>query len=1073
MSTPEPSDRLSGEASEVDGTAAQFIRALARADEPAPELAPGTAVGDHFTIVRSLGAGGMGRVYLAFDEHLDRAVAIKVHRSRSDPRGVERMQREARAIARLRHPNVVNVFEVGELGDQLFIAMEHIDGERLDHWQAERPWSEVLAAYQQAGEGLVAAHRAGLVHRDFKPQNAMVETDESGLIRVRVLDFGLARELTDTTDGDERAARATGTATDARAGTPGYVAPEQRTAGEVSEAADQYSFSVALWEGLCGERPGPTPQTRSRRVPTWLLDVVARGLRPDPDDRWPSMRTMLDALGRDPVAARRRRLSFVLSGAALVVIGAAVHAWSGTQDDRCPARDGLLAGVWDEDRRAAVRRALLSSTSAYAEETFERVVLRLDTYADQWRDLADAACRDPSALPPGLAGPQARCLQRRRQALAGITQVLAEASAQTLERAVAAADALPAIEPCGDPEILAAALPPPDNDDVAARVDALRGELGRIEALIQTGRPTAADEAARVAQGSAETIAYPPVHAETLHVAGRARHEAGNPAEAETLLRRAYRLAIRHDHHQIAAVSAQTLIDVVGHALARPADGHEWAFHTETLQAHAAVGPIAATTLHFRGLLYQDEGKYDQSARVLTEALDAERRRLGEGHLALAEILSTLGSTQLDAGNHDRAQASYERALVIREAALPREHPDVAQSLAHLAWVRFTSSDLVGAVDYYERALAIRERAYPGDHYVIAETLHGLGTVYCRLGRFDEAVAALERSLEIQTAVFGELHPRSASTLETLASAFADQGLHTEALSRQRRVVEIFEATSGPDHDDVARALVNLSTTYIQLGRFEESRPGLERALRIQQATLAPDHPSLAHTLSTLGVMHYSLDEFDQALEQQQRALAIRIAAFGEAHLTVADTLQNLSNIDYAIDDADSAAARLRRAIEVTEQAAGAEHPSLITLLFNLGTIVDSLGRHEQAARAFERSLALAEAKLGPDNPMLAFPLTGLGRLDLDHDRPKLAIARLERALTLRQEHATAPFLVPETRFELARARWADGERERAVEAATLARDEYAKIADRGQDVDRVQRWLDEPRRRRWAKTAG
>jgi adenylate cyclase len=242
-----------------------------------------------YAVRELLGRGGMGEVYLAHDPDLDRLVAIKVIRARAErsPASRARFQREAQALARLSHPNVVTVYDVGSMGDTIYVAMERIVGPTLSAWLAERPRriTEIVEVFVQAGRGLAAAHDAGLVHRDFKPSNVMLGD------RVRVVDFGLARlDLSDPDHGTEEdvlALEATVTAAGAVVGTPAYMAPEQRAGGKLDARADQFSFCVALEDAL-GDLPvGPAMQA-----------VLERGLRHDPAGRFPSMHALLAELER-------------------------------------------------------------------------------------------------------------------------------------------------------------------------------------------------------------------------------------------------------------------------------------------------------------------------------------------------------------------------------------------------------------------------------------------------------------------------------------------------------------------------------------------------------------------------------------------------------------------------------------------------------------------------------------------------------------------------------------------------------------------------------------------------------
>ncbi len=316
-----------------------------------------------FRVLERLGAGGMGVVYAAYDPDLDRGVALKV--VRVPERGREAALAEAKALARLSHPNIVPVFDVGIEGDHVYIVMELIRGETLGRWGEARDRREILSAYRQAGEALAAAHAAGLVHRDFKPDNALVGRDG----RVRVVDFGLACEAADPDRGQRRPA----------AGTPRYMAPEQAAGGTVKPAADQYSFCRALAEALTGGEA----ERAAASLPRWLSAVIERGLAPDPDQRFPSMAELLRALGRDPARIWRRRLviaAFVaLLGATALLAGRAAPA----ADEACSGGEAELATAWPPDARSAAL-ARIARLGTYGRSLAPWMAQALADHAARW-----------------------------------------------------------------------------------------------------------------------------------------------------------------------------------------------------------------------------------------------------------------------------------------------------------------------------------------------------------------------------------------------------------------------------------------------------------------------------------------------------------------------------------------------------------------------------------------------------------------------------------------------------------------------------------------------------------------
>jgi eukaryotic-like serine/threonine-protein kinase len=284
-----------------------------------------------YHLLRELGRGAMGVVIRAYDPELARAVALKVLGPVA-PEARERLLHEAQVMARLRHPNVVGVYDVVVEGEAMAIAMELVEGDTLRGFlHARRDWRAVLDTCIRAGRGLAAAHAAQLVHRDFKPENVLC--GEAG--EVRVSDFGLAIHTID-------AIGATGPIDDARtsgacAGTPAYMAPEILRREPATPASDQFSFCVTLFEALYGRRPflgrsvgelreriarGAIAPPRDSPVPAWIGRVIARGLAHDPAARYPSLEALLDALVDDRAARRRRWLVLAATLAAAAATGA-------------------------------------------------------------------------------------------------------------------------------------------------------------------------------------------------------------------------------------------------------------------------------------------------------------------------------------------------------------------------------------------------------------------------------------------------------------------------------------------------------------------------------------------------------------------------------------------------------------------------------------------------------------------------------------------------------------------------------------------------------------------------------
>jgi len=405
-----PTDRL-----EAELARAEVQRRLFGVEASGPKLG-------RYELRERVGAGAMGAVYLARDVELRRDVALKViHPRDSDEKAQvmrRRLLREARAMAKLRHPNVIAVFEATVVDDQAFIAMEYVDGASLREWlEAEpRSWQQVLEVFEQAGRGLAAAHEVGLVHRDFKPDNALIDRDG----RVQVTDFGVAQPLEIAQlrpEGEAASGPVSQTmgATDlSHAGTPRYMAPEQYAGDEVDARTDQFGFCVALFEALYHEPPfagttlnelataaagGDVSQPADRRqVPRWLHRVLMRGLEPDPAGRFQSMSALLDELA----ASRRPRRRWLLPLFAVAAAAAVAFAFgpSGsserTVDSAQPTARAIDSGAAPNDEQALTMAAALVS----------------DALADAVAAALRSGAADPAASTSATSGPEACGAQR-------------------------------------------------------------------------------------------------------------------------------------------------------------------------------------------------------------------------------------------------------------------------------------------------------------------------------------------------------------------------------------------------------------------------------------------------------------------------------------------------------------------------------------------------------------------------------------------------------------------------------------------------------------------------------------
>ncbi|HWB77270.1 MAG TPA: serine/threonine-protein kinase [Nannocystaceae bacterium] len=792
------------------------------------ELSRGAVVGRYVVLAR-LGAGGMGVVYAAWDPELDRKVAIKVLRGdtkRSDDRAA-RMLREAQALARLAHPNVVAIHDVGTLDDRVWLAMEFIEGPTYGDWMRAqtRSWREVLDVLAPVAAGLSAAHAAGLVHRDVKPDNVMLSTEADGTItRVRLMDFGLARSIAARADDGEEITDVGGrTPTphaaehSARAGTPGYMAPEQWLNLPCDARSDQFSFCVMLWESLFSKRAftGETladlaanvlagslqPLPRGTRVPSWLRRVVRRGLARNPKDRHASMAALSGALAQGRAGAGRRRAVVMTVAVALVVasafgVRAAVHAQG---EARCAREGEALASAWTPAERDRLREGLVGSGVPYASDTAERVMPWLDDHAAAMRDAGTAVCIDEldARWSADLVERARWCLDERNDHTAAVIDLLAQGGARAVEHAVRAVASLPAVQPCRDVDVLTRmpALPKADRE----RARAIRSVLSRASATSAAGAYGEAAALSRDALDEAESLGWAPLIAAAHRRLGYARESAGEFDEAERELAESYFIALAAGELDEAAISADNLAFAIGVRLARPNEGLYWSRHAEVLLA-GAPDPTGARE---------------------------------------ANHLSTRANVMFASGDYAEAVALHERTLAIREQVLGRDHPETAIALNNLANAIFMQGDYARAAELYGESCTAMQHSLGPDHPNVPTCEINLATALVSSGAHARAVEIYTRALPRLETTLGARHPSVAALLTNLAGALIKTGDPAGAEKLYHRAIAIWEGALGQDHPTLAHPLVGLATIALDRGDATAALPFAERAhaLRSREGT--------------------------------------------------------------------------------------------------------------------------------------------------------------------------------------------------------------------------------------------
>jgi eukaryotic-like serine/threonine-protein kinase len=897
-----------------------------------------------YVLLDRLGHGGMGVVYLAEDPAFDRCVALKV--VRPGARDQEQLVREARAMARVSHPNVVQIYDVGRHDDRVFLAMELVPGTSLAVWLAAepRPFADVLAAFVQAGRGLAAAHAVGLVHRDFKPANVLVH--EGG--RMLVGDFGVARSdraappVEGSTSRDPTSREPdSGRGGDVLFGTPRYMAPEQHVGSVALASADQFAFCVSLYEALWGRpphadatywelvtaklrgivRPPPVRTPVPRRVRTALL----RGLAPRAEDRWPDMDALLAELisGSKP-APRGRGLAL---GAAAIVAVIAVVTDPGDSDD---CTDG--PSEWDDEARMAVDARFAATGLPYATAAGEIVDRELTAFAEAWQASYDRACRSANA------GPQLRCLEHARASMHALVDALREADAEVIERSATAASRLPAPSSCA----LALTGPVEPTTEIADEVERARAALAVADALAELGRFADARDAAQVVLDDAASLGYPALLAEARFAVGVHTMGSGDGRGGAAMLAEAMWAASACGHDRIVAAASIELIAAaaMGHVPQHEADA--WARHAEVALDRLPESPLERALLADRiSLLHERRGEYDDAAAQVRISLGLLERMEPRPELALATAHGRLGDASFLMGDYRAAIASHERALEIRERLLGPDHPDVANALNGLGLAAHEQGDLPRAIALHERALAVRERALGPDHPLVAGTLTNLASARLAAGETDVARALYDRSLAIKERALGRDHPQLVNVLSNSGAVAVEQRDYPAARRLFARAAAITEAEYGADHPQLAAILNNVGVVQSREGDNAGAVATYERVLAIEERTLGGDHPRLASTHYNLAVSLARLKRWQDAERQHRRALALFERGEGAGGASTLVARVGIGDALLAAGAADEAA----REYEIVLATDGTDGPAARALAqFGLARVIASRG---------------------------------------------------------------------------------------------------------------------------------
>jgi tetratricopeptide (TPR) repeat protein len=833
-------------------------------------------------VTRKLGAGTMGIVYAAYDPDLSRKVAIKILRNLpgAGNEGRVRIFREAQAMARLSHPNIVAVFDVGTAFEQVFIAMEFVERGSLTDWLKEpHSLTELLAMFHQAGTGLLAAHKAGLVHRDFKPDNVLIDHDG----RARVADFGLARELSEselaklggahvepsvpslppderTSLGSSQALKLNVTQAGSLMGTPRYMAPEQFRGRAVDQRTDVFSFCVALYEALYGQQPflgegigdlafnvtqgkiQPPPAGKS--VPSDIHRALLRGMAVDPDARFQSMEPLLEAISPE---ARQRRRSRVLSVVLLVAVllaaaGAlgALRAQRVVRERACNDVGARLDAVWGPARQAQIKAALLAAHPSLGEDVFQRVSEQVDGFLKRWRTARAGICATDVAGRPyrvALREKQLRCLDNQLTPAIAFGDVLLKADVEIAERAPEVSRDLGDLEACEDTiYVRALDLEKPEERDT---VRGLLRNIEEIRARARLGQYVQAREMARAAVKGTESVSYSPIRGRALMTLAQAEILNGDKPAADKSFFAAAVSGLRGGDQRLAMEAFLEMVRL--YAQRQQLDIAERWRELALVQLERMVGNERSKKFYRARIdwytceLQREQQDFAHAEQSCQSALRLHQELFGPESASASGIMNTLALTYQRQDKFNEALVLYHQTYALVEKSIGPMHPRLAVYLNNLGNLMVSHQRFDEAAGYYQKVVEIHKRTLGDRHPKLFDDYSALARANSGRGRHDDAVrfgwSALERVQDLPDPT------KVAAGHFILGEMLQRAGRFEEALSAHEHALDLC------DQKSCGRNLPAYTTAVaedrIELGQVKAAIPDLENALRLQ-----PDPPA-------------------------------------------------------------------------------------------------------------------------------------------------------------------------------------------------------------------------------------
>jgi eukaryotic-like serine/threonine-protein kinase len=1032
------------------GTMASVLQALARAPGGGTTLAQGDRLG-RYVVLSRIGSGGTGVVLSAYDPQLDRKVAIKLLRrdlaQSSSSSARERIEREARALAKLGHPNIVAVYDVGTVGEDVYIVMELVVGEPLREWvrAPQRTLDEILTAFAQAGAGLVAAHDAGLVHRDFKPDNALLGNDG----RVRVADFGLVRgdgRLSTTASGSmPRLGTDAGTPSGDRVptvpsrlpaaademptwpvrGAKGTDAPD--TADTAAVAADPTASHAAAAAAAAAVATDPTP---SHAEPP-----VAEGER--------RVEAQLDTLPIAP-GADLGHAPTITPGSTLTADGAflgtpgymAPEQLKSAHVDAHADQFAFCVALWEALYGVRPFRAVEVEPRLAEIVAGPRVPDKPPRSVPAWLRalLVRGLANDPAHRHPSLRALLDEIDRRRRPRRALAAGAIAAVAAAGLAVWITRAPTAPAV--CSSaPRELARVWNPTRADDVL-RAFSARGSAGpAVAATVRADLD--AWSAGWIAQHTAACRATEVDKTQSPSLLDKRmaclRRLSSELDAVVTTLGRGDARSQEHADELVASIHAPSIcgeVEELARTLSYPTDP---AARRDIEEIEDELSTIKM-------------GRYDRPLAELerdADALLARARAVGWPSI-LARALHARGDLCVTTDDHECAARLFREGV---EAAIAASNDwDTIVFVGALAVEEARNDRRREAAVWSDVQVAMLAR-YPGNMEMRQQVDHDRASVLALLGRISEAVAAGREAVALIDRLPGRSDSDKAAARDTLGVALVQAAQYDEAIAMFTESAAKFDAIVR-DGPSTARSLSNMSAALIYKGDLAAGCARASEALAIEEAWYGPDHISITDAMNNLGTCLMFSGKIEEARAHHQRALAITVKAYGEKSTEYGTALANMAGESSSLGDHTKALELGERSLAILEENLGKTNPKLTILLEILGYAYRHAGKLAEAEATLRRAIAINAATFPDGSASTANAHNELGLVMLARKDRAGAQATFETSVALVEKYPqTSPIVAAECRLQLAKlVRTSDPARARAL--AAKAHEQYAGLGE-------------------------